>query len=230
MSDLLETGAAATPHCVAIATRQQAAGTSGDRVVAGTSSQGVGDTHVEAARRKAGLMIATLFLLALTAGAGNARELVAPRADESLLLRASATGVQIYQCRSSAGNGARHEWMFVAPQAQLHDERRRAIGRHGAGPLWEATDGSQVVGAVERRTDAPLADSIPWLRFSARAQGPQGRFSRVTSILRINTVGGMAPATNCTPEAAGSFARVPYVADYLFFAERSDRARLSAAY
>jgi hypothetical protein len=46
-------------------------------------------------------------------------------------------------------------------------------------------------------------------------------FSKVTSVQRVNTVGGTAPKTGCTPSAAGTSVRIPYSADYYFWTERS---------
>ena len=41
----------------------------------------------------------------------------------------------------------------------------------------------------------PSASAIPWLLLTAKSNGPEGSFSNVTSIQRVNTVGGIAPAT-----------------------------------
>jgi hypothetical protein len=73
------------------------------------------------------------------------------------------------------------------------------------------------VGTVKERADAPVGDAIPWLLLAARSVGPEGAFSRVTSIQRVNTVGGVAPATGCSQAAAGTPARINYTADYYFF-------------
>jgi len=42
----------------------------------------------------------------------------------------------------------------------------------------------------------------------------------VTSVLRINTKGGKAPASGCDRNHAGQDLRVPYSADYVFFAPK----------
>jgi hypothetical protein len=109
------------------------------------------------------------------------------------------------------------EWAFVAPDADLFDARGHQIGRHGAGPYWEANDGSRVVGTLKARADAPAAGSIPWLLLSTKGTGQAGSFSKVSSIQRVDTSGGVAPASPCTPELAGRQARVHYVATYRFF-------------
>jgi len=131
-----------------------------------------------------------------------------PTAGESLSLVVPAKGVQIYECRDG-------KWAFVAPEAELFDRSGKKIGRHYAGPHWEAADGSKVVGAVKQRADAPAAGNIPWLLLGTKSVGGDGAFSKVTSIQRVATVGGAAPAGNCAE--AGAQARVGYTADYYFF-------------
>lgn len=133
-------------------------------------------------------------------------------------LTAAATGVQIYECRATKSGD--YAWTFVAPEAELFDRHSRSIGTHGAGPFWQSNDGSRVVGAVKARADAPNAGAIPWLLLETKSTATPGAFSGVTSIQRINTAGGMAPADSCTAAAAGKTARVPYRADYVFFTAR----------
>jgi hypothetical protein len=107
--------------------------------------------------------------------------------------------------------------VFVAPQADLFDGAGVPAGKHYGGPHWEAADGSRIVGAVEARSDAPQAETIPWLLLSARSVGTDGRFARVTSVQRVNTDGGAAPKRPCQPGAVGQKEAVPYTADYLFY-------------
>jgi hypothetical protein len=142
-----------------------------------------------------------------------------PGDGESMLMVVPARGVQLYECRARK-EGAGFEWAFVAPEADLFDRGGQRIGRHYAGPHWEALDGSKVVGAVRERADAPTAGAIPWLLLSARASGPAGAFSRVSSIQRVNTVGGNAPQGGCAADSAGRTTRVAYTADYYLFARR----------
>jgi len=129
-----------------------------------------------------------------------------------------ALGVQIYECRAKAGEAP--QWAFVAPDADLFDVRGHSVGHHGAGPVWKAKDGSTIRGTVKSRADAPVAGAIPWLLLSAKPEGPQGAFSRVTSIQRVNTTGGTAPANGCDAASIGKPARVAYTADYVFFSPR----------
>src|SRR5262245_14067564 len=75
-------------------------------------------------------------------------ERIKPGASESLTAVVPAKGVQIYECRAGKEPGS-YEWSFVAPEAALFDARGKNIGRHYAGPHWEAADGSKVVGSVK---------------------------------------------------------------------------------
>ena len=65
-----------------------------------------------------------------------------------------AIGVQIYACNGTA-------WTFVAPRANLYNERGKFRMSHFFGPTWMAKDGSFVVGsqrgAVPRRGHDPVA-------------------------------------------------------------------------
>ena len=140
-----------------------------------------------------------------------------PGANESLAMIVPAEGVQIYECSKKGGAGE-YEWAFVAPEADLFDARGGRIGLHYAGPHWEAADGSKLAGRVKARADAPVADAIPWLLLEAESVGAEGSFSRITSIQRVNTAGGVAPGGECSTAEAGERARIPYTANYYFFA------------
>lgn len=144
-----------------------------------------------------------------------------PPAGQALVAVVPAVGVQVYECRAKANAATEFEWAFVAPEADLLDAGGRKIGTHYAGPHWEALDGSRVQASVRQRADAPSAEAIPWLQLEARPAGPAGRFSPVATILRVNTVGGMAPRGGCDRAAAGSKARVNYSADYYFYARKA---------
>src|ERR1700752_3451047 len=145
---------------------------------------------------------------------------IKPGASESLAAVVPAKGVQIYECRASTAQPGSYEWAFVAPDAALFDARGNRIGKHYAGPHWESTDGSKIVAAVKERTDAPAAGAIPWLLLNAKSVGPEGSFSKVTSIVRANTVGGVAPKDGCSEAATATRARINYTADYYFFSAK----------
>jgi hypothetical protein len=143
-----------------------------------------------------------------------------PGANESLALIAPAKGVQIYECRAKKDRADQFEWAFVAPEADLFDVRGAKIGKHYAGPNWESADGSRILGTLKERADAPRPDAIPWLLLASKSVGSPGSFSKVTSIQRVNTVGGVAPKNDCSRANAGAIGRVNYTADYYFFTAR----------
>ena len=144
-----------------------------------------------------------------------------PAATESALATVAARGVQIYECRAKKDDARSTEWAFVAPEADLFDAQGRPVGKHYAGPKWESADGSKVAGTVKARADAPRAGAIPWLLLTTRSEGPDGAFAKATSIQRINTVGGVAPAADdCTAASLATSARVAYTADYVMFGSR----------
>ena len=140
-----------------------------------------------------------------------------PGTNESLAMIVPAKGVQIYECRAKKDRVGEYEWTFMAPEADLFDARGNRIGRHYAGPHWESTDGSKILGTVKERADAPVADAIPWLLLAAKSVGSEGSFSKITSIQRVSTVGGVAPKGGCSEAAVGRPARTNYTADYYFF-------------
>jgi len=150
----------------------------------------------------------------------NVPDKLKPRANESLAMIVPARGVQIYECRGKKDQAGAYEWAFVAPEADLFDPGGKKIGRHYAGPHWESTDGSKVAGTVKERADAPQAGAIPWLLLVTKSVGSQGSFSKITSIQRVNTVGGVEPQTACSQSTVGTTARVPYTADYYFLTEK----------
>lgn len=145
-------------------------------------------------------------------------EKLKPGAGESLAMIAAAKGVQIYECRASKDRNGRYQWTFVAPEADLFDAGGAKIGRHYAGPHWEANDGSNIQGAVKESADAPAEGAIAWLLLSAKSVGPQGAFAKVTSVQRVSTAGGVRPEPeSCSEPSIGRVARVPYTADYYLF-------------
>jgi hypothetical protein len=136
---------------------------------------------------------------------------------QMLSLETRATGVQIYECRAGKDNPTRFEWVFKAPEAELFDPAGRKVGKHYAGPTWEADDGSKVVGELKASDAGPDANAIPWLLLSAKSTTGTGLLSRTESIQRVQTVGGKAPGESCSQAQAGKEARVPYQATYFFY-------------
>jgi len=140
-----------------------------------------------------------------------------PDAAELRTGQLSARGVQVYECRAAEGRPA---WAFVAPEAELFTRGGRHQGWHGAGPFWEAEDGSRVEGRVLARAEAPVAGAIPWLLLEVHSTGGAGRLHDVNRIRRVNTHGGVAPAAGCDAGKLGTRERVAYTADYLLYERR----------
>jgi len=137
-------------------------------------------------------------------------------AGEKVILVAHATGSQIYSCQ--AGADGTFGWILKAPDAQLHDEMGAIIGYHSAGPTWKLDDGSGVKGKAVAKVDHP--DAIPWLLVTVVEHTGAGKLGRVTSIQRVNTRNGMAPASGCDASNQGKETKSSYTADYYFYAPK----------
>jgi len=135
-----------------------------------------------------------------------------PGADQQLAFALDATGVQKYACNAAGA------WAFVAPDAQLfNDNHHHAVGHHYAGPTWEYQDGSTVVGMKVAAATVDAA-SIPWLLLTAASHNAvDGKMTDITTIQRLETHVGLAPAGTCT---TGDTADVPYTATYYFYRTR----------
>ncbi len=184
-----------------------------------------------AATRIAGRRAALCTLAAVLVGACSTMPVpgqLVPPAGERLQQEVDARGVQIYACRAGKTAGEPPAWAFVAPEATLFDPRGRRIGSHGAGPFWAAMDGSRVDGKVIARAEAPDPADIPWLLLEVTSNQTTGRFSGVTSIQRLFTVGGQPPAQGCTTAHIGTLVREPYRATYRFFT-KDDALRADVA-
>ncbi|MEO8679910.1 MAG: DUF3455 domain-containing protein [Vicinamibacterales bacterium] len=154
----------------------------------------------------------------------------------SLFFKAHAIGTQDYVCLPSASGVA---WKQIAPQATLYESFRgfsQQVATHFLSPnvdesgllrpTWQHSFDSSRVWArvVQPSTDANYveAGAIPWLLLAVvgDAAGPMGGdfLTRAKKIQRLNTSGGVAPATGCTQSTdLGALALVPYTADYFFY-------------
>ncbi len=163
------------------------------------------------------LLAAAIMLLSTACAAQQVPPQLQPPASERLLLKVHAKGDQVYICQEGATEFA---WALKAPDAQLFDKDGKPFGKHFAGPTWEARDGSRVTGKAVASVSSPDADSIPWLLVDVVNHGGNGALSRVSKIQRLNTKGGKAPASGCDAAHTGQQVRVPYSADYLFYAPK----------
>lgn len=121
-----------------------------------------------------------------------------------------AEGAQIYDCEADASG--KLAWHFREPIATLLRDGV-TVGRHYAGPSWEANDGSAVTGKVVANVPGSTPSDIPWLKLDVIARRGSGTLSDVITVQRINTHGGVVKGA-CDKQ--GSYYNVPYSADYVF--------------
>ena len=129
---------------------------------------------------------------------------------EAVALTLHAEGAQVYECK--AGSDGKLGWAFREPIATLMLDGK-TVGRHYAGPNWEHSDGSAVVGKAAANAPGATPNDIPWLKLEVISRRGSGILAGVTTVQRINTGGGMLQGA-C--DKAGTFSNVPYSADYVF--------------
>jgi hypothetical protein len=140
-------------------------------------------------------------------------------ADEEAAFVLAGSGVHIYECQQSMANPNAFTWSFVAPDATLYDGTRSAATLTTPNHVESLDDRTSVSGFV-RMTQPAGSANLPWTLMQARAIGDSGLFAGVTSIQRVNTRGGSAPAGGCSYDNIGEEARVAYSADYYFYRKR----------
>ena len=156
---------------------------------------------------------AALLLLSGAASAEVPAEIASP--GETVVVTLQAQGVQLYECKADATG--KLAWAFREPVATLILDGK-TVGRHYAGPNWDHIDGSGVTGKMVSKAPGKTANDIAWLKLEATAHRGGGMLADVTTIQRINTVGGMMSGT-C--DKAGDLHGVPYAADYVFLRKTS---------
>jgi hypothetical protein len=150
--------------------------------------------------------------LVLTSGAAVSAEIPEAVAvpGGTVVLKVHAEGAQIYECK--AGPAGAPTWVFREPIATLLDDGK-TVGRHFAGPSWEATDGSAIIGKLAGKAPGATPKDIPWLKLDVTDRRGDGLFKDVTTVQRLDTHGGGFEGP-CTE--AGAFHAEPYSADYVF--------------
>jgi hypothetical protein len=153
-------------------------------------------------------------------------------------LKAHAVGTQNYICLPS---GSGFAWTFFGPQATLLKDNGTQLITHFISPnpseagtlraTWQhARDTSSVWAAAIAMSSDPefvAPGAIAWLllRVVGDQPGPTGgdQLLETTFIQRLNTSGGVAPATGCSRTAdVGARAFVPYATDYVFYTGGAD--------
>ena len=196
---------------------------------------------------KNSLILSTTSLMVLFTCASTARadQLTPPTVPTSIQVPAGnkvflvghAVGTQNYICLPAA-NPSGFAWTLFGPQATLFDDHGKQIITHflsenpgeAAGTLratWQHSKDTSAVWGLAI-ANSPVANTIPLLLL--RVVGEQDgtvssdRLTDATFIHRLNTVGGVAPATGCALASnVGSRAFIPYTADYYFYKDRRGR-------
>jgi hypothetical protein len=160
-------------------------------------------------------------------------KLQAPAGDRPFLV-GHAYGTQNYICLPAGKNGA--AWTFFGPQATLFSDEGEQLTTHFLSPnpdengtsraTWQDSRDTSSVWAVAIAISSDPAfvapGSIPWLLLEVVGSQYQpawgDRLAPTTVIQRVNTLGGVAPATGCKLSAdVGKKVLVPYTADYYFY-------------
>ncbi len=158
-----------------------------------------------------GAATAALLLLTLTEGyAAETLPDAIQAAGETAVVTLHAEGAQVYECKAAADG--KLAWAFREPIAALF-ENGKTIGRHYAGPNWEHTDGSAVTGKATGNAPGATANDIPLLKLEVTARRGSGTLANISTVQRLNTVGGKLDGA-C--DKAGAFKSAPYSADYVF--------------
>lgn len=161
-------------------------------------------------------LLAPAALAAVSEPAGLPARLRAS-SNEAPAFMLHANGTHVYECVAVPGG---YRWVFLNPDATLFDGAR-SIATHTTPSVWEASsDRSSASGRVSA-TQPAGEGNLPWALYRTQSSGDGGLFSGVTSVQRVNTVGGVAPASGCGDTTVGTESRVQFSADYYFYKPRS---------
>jgi hypothetical protein len=158
--------------------------------------------------------------------------LAVPAGSKAFLI-GHAVGTQNYICLP---DGAGAKWVLFGPQATVFDDHGRQLMTHFLSPnpaesnalraTWMDSDSTSSVWAmkVAESDDARYVEpgAIKWflLKVMGAEEGslPNDRLTKATVIHRVNTSGGIAPASECTLTGdIGKTKFVSYTADYVFY-------------
>jgi hypothetical protein len=96
---------------------------------------------------------------------------------ETIVLTLHAEGAQVYECK--AGAEGKSAWAYREPIATLLADGK-TVGRHYAGPNWEYSDGSAVVGKAAGSAPGATPNDIPWLKLEVISRRGSGILSGVS--------------------------------------------------
>lgn len=129
---------------------------------------------------------------------------------KTAVLTVHGKGVQIYECTPDPAGGAK--WKFREPLATLIKDGK-TVGHHFAGPGWALASGSAVTGKADAQSPGGTAKDIALLRLDVVDKRGGGELSDVTTIQRLDTLGGVFSGACDKP---GSLHLEPYSAEYVF--------------
>jgi hypothetical protein len=149
-------------------------------------------------------------------------------------------GTQNYVCVPS---GSGFTWTLFTPQAALFTGDGDQLTTHFFSPspleggairvTWQHSRDTSTVWAqlIHHPSFDPAfvaPGAVPWLLLQRTKvqEGPGGgdKLTATTFIQRLNTAGGVAPATGCaSPADVGAKVFVPYEADYFFYRRSGDQ-------
>jgi len=143
-----------------------------------------------------------------------------------------AFGTQNYVCQPTTHLG-RVDWVLFTPEATLFDGQAAQIITHFFSPnpdedntivraTWEDSRDTSTIWAKAIASATVDPDAITWvtLQVVGKRLGPTGgnALSVSTFVQRLNTKGGLPPATGCEVlNDVGHKAFAPYTADYFFY-------------
>lgn len=141
-------------------------------------------------------------------------ELQPPAGHDVLIHHAIATGFQVFTCKKL---GNEFKWT-LKPDAKLISPTGKVEGTHffDDGAAWKLNDGSKVVCRKVKELINPGACALLILKME-KSEGT-GEISNAEFVLRLNTTGGVMPAVPANAANEGIEIRVPYTADYYFYA------------
>lgn len=147
----------------------------------------------------------------------NLPEPVKVPAGHKVAMETIGVGSIAYECRVKQNAAGQYEWFFVGPDAKLTDRGGKQVGKYFGPPAtWESMDGSKITGTQVAVAPA-MAGSIPYQLVKANPASGSGAMSGITYVQRVETRGGVAPATPCGTGNLGQKQVVQYQADYIFY-------------
>ena len=190
------------------------------------------------------LMALAVALISLISHSAEAKGPKAPPVPSSIEVPAGnapflirhAVGTQNYVCLPSSSSPSGFAWTLFTPQAIVLNNGDKQVMTHffspnpgesgTVRPTWQHSLDSSTVWAkpFPPSWDPAYVEpgAVAWLLLEVKGsqEGPNGgdTLTDATFIQRVNTSGGLAPATGCSSlQEVGTAKYIPYAADYVFF-------------